>query len=256
MRWALVLLASCRFVPGIAAGDARGAEAVAGDAAQAAPDATADAAPPFCAADPHLRLCFSFDQASLGAMLPNEGAGAVTAQLTGVQSIASPMGRAAQLGAASEIYVPMGSGVTGIQAAEIWFRYDSEPAGDGDRMGLYDSNVAPPNISLFFYRADPSHTLRCGIGGETQVWQAPQLATGTWFHAACICDGTNLHMVLDGTDLGAIAGACASGGAFVQDGFTIGANNNGAGNQIDAQLIGAIDGIRLWDTPLPLPASR
>ena len=255
MRWLALFFAACGFAPRAApASDA----AAAGDAAALdAPvaDATIDAAPVFCPADTHLRLCFSFDGVPLGAQLPNEGAAAVTAQLTNVGAIASPMGHAAQLGATSEIDVAMGSGVTNIQAAEIWFRYDSEPANDGDRMGLYDSNVVPPNISLFFYRADPSHTLRCGLGGQTAIWDAPQLAPGSWFHALCYCDGTSLHMVLDGTDLGAMAGACASGGAFVADGFTIGANNNGAGAPVDAQLLGAIDGIRLWDSAAPVTSA-
>lgn len=258
MRWLALFLAACGFRPRAApASDANagaGTDAAAVDAPIA--DAPAiDAAPAFCPADTHLRLCFSFDGDPLGAQLPDEGAAAVTAQLTNVGSIASPMGHAAQLGATSEIDVAMGSGVTNIQAAEIWFRYDSEPTNDGDRMGLYDSNVIPPNISLFFYRADPSHSLRCGLGDQTGVWDAPQLATGQWFHALCYCDGTSLHMVLDGTDLGPIAGACASGGAFVADGFTIGANNNGAGAAVDAQLLGAIDGIRLWDSAAPVASA-
>jgi hypothetical protein len=249
VRFWLLVLVGCAFRPGAptslaGSGDAAGADAPLLDVA-------ADAAPPFCEADPHLVMCFSFDQNPLPAMLANEGTAAVSAQVMNTTSIASPLGRAALLDATSEIYVAMGSGVTGVLSAEIWFRFDVVPANNGDRMGLYDSNVVPPNISLFFYRADPIYTLRCGMGGETEVWNAPQLQPGTWVHAACICDGTNLHMVVDGTDLGPIAGSCASGGAFVADGFTIGSNNNGGATGADAQLVGAIDGIRLWDETIP-----
>lgn len=206
-----------------------------------------DAQPPFCPADADLRLCFSFDQVPVPAMLPNEGTAAVSAQVTAVSSISSPMGHAVQMTTASDIFLAMGSGVTGIQTAEVWFRYDQEPNNDGDRMGLYDSNTSQ-NISLFFYRADPSHTLRCGMFNETQVWDAPQLHTGAWFHLVCVCDGTSLHMFVDGIDLGAMPGDCAGGGAFVSDGFTIGSDNYGGGGGASAQLVGAIDGIQLWDT--------
>ena len=248
MRPWLFALVGCAFRPGaptnVASGDAGGSDTGNPDAPA---DGPLDAAAPFCASDPHLLMCFSFDQNPLPATLPNEGTAAVSAQVTSATSIASPLGRAAQLDTASEIYVAMGSGVTGVLSAEIWFRFDQMPANNGDRMGLYDSNVAPPNISLFFYRADPIYTLRCGMGGETEVWNAPTLTTGTWFHAACVCDGTSLHMVVNGSDLGAMPGPCASGGAFVTDGFTIGSNNNGGPTGIDSQLVGAIDGIRLWD---------
>ena len=229
------------------AGDAPGADAR--DAA--ALDAAPDAAPPFCPTGAHLRLCFSFDQQTLPSPLANEGAAAVSAQLTNVTTIASPLGRAAQLDATSEIYLAMGSGVTAIQSAEIWFRYDQEIATDGARMGLYDSNVASPNnISLFLYRADPSHILQCGLGDQTGRFTV-QVQPGTWYHAVCVCEANSIHLVLDGIDLGAQGTGCQSGGAFVADGFTIGQNNNGGPNNPTDWWIGAIDGIRLWDTPPP-----
>jgi hypothetical protein len=212
-----------------------------------APAPPIDAPPPFCSSDAHLRLCFSFDQNPVPGTLPNEGAAAVTAQVSSVGSIPSPMGRAVQMSAASDIFLAMGTGVTGIQTAEVWFRFDQEIATNGDRIGLYDSNTVQ-NISLFFYRVDPIHQLRCGMFNETQVWDAPQLQPGPWFHLVCVCDGTSLHMFVDGTDLGGIAGDCAGGGAFVQDGFTIGSDNYGGGGGASAQLVGAVDGIRLWDT--------
>lgn len=251
MRWfGFLWLSACGFQHGAAyvvdstRGDTSSIDAPLGDIS------SVDATAAFCPVDAHLVLCFSFDQNPLDAALANEGAAAVTAQLANVTSVASPFGRAATLGNTSDIFVAMGSGVTGVQSAEIWMRYDTEPANNGDRIGMFDSNIIPPNISLFMYRADPSHQLRCGIGGQLEVWDAPQLHTGAWFHLLCTCDGTNLHMVVDGTDLGPRPGNCNSGGGFVSDGFAIGSDNYGGGGGQSAQLVGAIDGIRLWNQGL------
>lgn len=218
-----------------------------------------DAPPPaFCPpGDPHLRLCFSFDQVPLTPTLANEGGANVSAALTNVTRVpvGTGSGGAAQLGATSEIFVPYTAEVTAIRTIEIWYRYDSEPVTDGARMGLVDSNVVPPNISLFFYRKDPTHQLRCGLGSATVTWDAT-LTPNTWLQLSCVCDGADLEMFVDGTMVGDTAGDCAAGGAFVSpDGFVIGANNNGGATGISEQLLGAIDGIRLWDTPV-LPTQR
>jgi hypothetical protein len=240
---ALVFAAGCAFHPGSGnvTDDARidGANA----------DGTVDGAAPasLCAADPHLRLCYSFDQSPLPATLPNEGAASVDARLTNVQRLARTDGGAAQLGSTSEIFVPYSSEVANIQAIEIWLRIDTEPANNG-RSGLVDSNVTPPNISLFYYRVDPTHQLRCGIGAQTTVWNAT-LTPGSWMYLACVCDGTNLVMYVDGVNVGTTAGACGIGGAVVADGLTIGSNNNAAA-PVNDWLVGAIDGVRLWDTTL------
>lgn len=213
------------------------------------PDA---APPPFCPADAHLRLCFSFDQTPLMPSLANEGGANVSATLTNVTRIpvGSGSGGAAQLGSTSEIFVPYTNEVSAIRTIEIWFRYDSEPITNGGRMGLVDSNVVPPNISLFFYRADPTHQLRCGLGNATMTWDAT-LAPNAWTRLSCVCEAGDLKMFVDGVMVGDTVADCAAGGAFVSpDGFVIGANNNGGPTGVNDQLLGAIDGIRLWDTPM------
>jgi hypothetical protein len=217
-------------------------------------DAMVDApAPPFCAPnDAHLRLCFSFDQVPFTATLANEGAANVSAMLTNVTRIpvGTGSGGAAQLAATSEIFVPYTTEVSAIRTIEIVYRFDSEPTTDGGRMGLVDSNVVPPNISLFFYRKDPTHQLRCGLGSATTTWDA-SLAVNTWLHLACVCDARQLKMFVDGVMVGDTAGDCDAGGAFVSpDGFVIGANNNGGAANVSEPLLGAIDGIRLWDMPV------
>jgi hypothetical protein len=251
VRRALLLAAvgGCGFEHGQFVGDA----ATRVDAV-AVVDAMVDAAPPpYCAAgDPHLRLCFSFDQVLFTPTLANEGAANVSATLTNVTrlSVDAGSGGAAQLDATSEIFVPYTTEVSAIRTIEIVYRFDSEPTSDGGRMGLVDSNVVPPNISLFFYRKDPTHQLRCGLGSATFTWDAT-LAVGTWIHLACVCDAGHMKMFVDGAMVGDTAGDCDAGGAFVSpDGFVIGANNNGGPNGVSEPLLGAIDGLRLWDTPM------
>ncbi len=115
-------------------------------------------------------------------------------------------------------------------------------------MGLVDSNVVPPNISLFFYRQDPGHTLRCGIGSQTEVWTTT-LTQATWHYAACTCEGGALKMYLDGTKIGEVAGNCGTAGALVADGLTIGSDNAGGNLTFPDRLAGAIDRVRLWAVP-------
>ena len=212
-------------------------------------DGTVDAAP--CATDPQVVLCFSFDQAPLPASLPNEGTvTSVAAQVTNVGSIARGSGNAAVMGASSEIFVPQSPATTGVMSVEIWFRLDADPV-DGARAGLYDSNVGPDNMSLFVNRVGVGHTLRCGIGNETTTWNAT-IATANWYYAACICNGPDEQMWLDGTMVGDTPGACSNGGTIVADGLVIGANNNGGPNGVSDMLIGAIDAIRM-STVAPTP---
>lgn len=249
MRRALVLAAvgGCGFQHGQFVGDATAQEI------DAEVDGMVDAPPPaFCPpGDPHLQLCFSFDQVPLTPTLANEGAANVSAALTNVTRVpvGTGSGGAAQLGAASEIFVPYTAEVTGIRTIEIWYRFDSEPTADGARMGLVDSNVVPPNISLFFYRKDPTHQLRCGLGSATVTWDAT-LTPNTWLQLSCVCDAGHMKMFVDDMMVGDTVGDCDAGGAFVSpDGFVIGANNNGGAADVSEPLLGAIDGIRLWDTP-------
>lgn len=221
-----------------------------GDAPSDADDARVDASPALpCASDPALRLCFSFDQAALPGTLPNEGTATVDAVLTDITRVApSGSSGAAQLGPTSSIYVPTSPDVTGILALEVWFRADTLPTGQA-RVGLVDSNVIPPNISLFVYPQDPDHTLRCGIGSQLATWIAP-LVPGAWHHATCVCDAGELAMYLDGTRLGGTAGECGTAGALVGDGFTIGSDNTGNPSAVGDRLAGAIDLVRIWARPL------
>jgi hypothetical protein len=242
MRIGLALLfAGCGFPHGL------GAEPL--DAASdAMPDAAIDAPlAKLCPADSHLQLCFSFDSNPLPATLANEGAATISAQLTNVTRTVHGASGAAAIDVTSTIYLPYSAQVTGIRALEIWFRADVPPPASGARIGILDSNIIPPNISLFWYRVDPGYQLRCGLGAALFSYNAP-VVLGSWHYARCVCNADTLEMYLDDVKLGEThASGCASGGSFVSDGFTIGSNNNGGPMGVNEQLLGAVDGVRLWD---------
>lgn len=213
-------------------------------------DAPADMAFAYCKADPHLRLCFSFDADPLPTAMPNEGAANVSATLTNVTRGGRAGGGDAELTASSTIYVPYTTEVTGIQSLEIMFRADAPPPANFARIGLLDSNVIPPNISLFWYRNDPGYQLRCGIGNALYTFDAATVL-GSWHYVLCTCTAADtLELYLDSTRIGEVANAqCASGGAFVTAGLTIGSNNNGGPTGNNEWLVGAVDAVRLWDVP-------
>lgn len=249
MRWfvVLALIPACSFHHGVLAETHD--DAPVADAPEGVPDAAVDAPPAaFCPTDSHLRLCFSFDQDPLPPSIQNEGAANVSATLTNVTRLPRPSGGAAQLDTSSTIFVPFTNEITGIQSLEVWYRADTDPA-NGARSGLVDSNQIPPNIAMFLYRNDPVHTLRCGIGSSFLPFDV-SVVPGTFYYVACTCVGGNLQLYLDGVKVGEMAASCATGGAFTIDGFTIGQNNNGGPTGANDWLVGAIDGVRLWDTPL------
>jgi hypothetical protein len=199
----------------------------------------------FCGADPALRVCFSFDQSPLPSPLASQGSGTVSATLTNITRIArSATSGAAQFGATSGITMPMSSSVTGILTSEVWFRIDTMPGTNGGRQGLFDSNTSQ-NISLFAYRQDPGHTLRCGMGNQTEVFPT-MLTASTWHYAACTCENNSMSVYLDGLPVGPARPGGCSAGAFLSDGFTIGSDNGGGATVSGDRIIGAIDGVRLW----------
>lgn len=214
-------------------------------------DAPVDAPPPVLCppGDDDLRVCFSFDEMPLPTSLVSAGTAAVTATLAEVTRIErSSTSGAAQLATTSGISMPMGSGVSGVLTGEIWFRADTLPSTEGQRMGLYDSNTSP-NISLFLYRAGAGYTLRCGLGGQTEVFNAA-LVQGAWHYVACTCDGGAMGVYLDGALVEPARQGGCNGGAFAGDGFTIGADNSGNGGTVAGdRLLGAVDGVRLWAAP-------
>jgi hypothetical protein len=209
---------------------------------------------PFCPTDSHLRLCYSFDQDPLPGSLPNEGAANVSATLTNVTRGAHTGGGAAEITVASTIYVPYTTEVAAIQTVEVSFRVDTAPLTNLARIGILDSNIIPPNISLFLYRVDPGYQLRCGLGSALYTYDAPGLSLATWHRAVCTCNADTLQLFLDDAKIGETpTSGCSSGGGIVTAGMTIGSNNNGGPTGVDEWLIGAVDAVRLWDVAVPPP---
>jgi hypothetical protein len=256
--WVVAAAMGCAFHRGAAleqgAGDGPRADTAGDSAGDANADASRDAAPgAFCSTDSHLRLCYSFDPNPLPSTYANEGAAVVDAQLTNVTRVTGTNGGgAAQLGNTSEILVAPTTNVTGIHAVELWFRVDTDPA-VGSRYGLIDAAGAP-NLDMFYYlnATAPLRTIRCGLGSPDDLY-TPELgsvAPTPWLYVVCVCetDGTT-KMYVDGSLVVSKSEAC-TGGDIGTYGLTIGQNSNGAA-PVDSWLIGAFDGIRLWDQPLP-----
>ncbi len=214
-------------------------------------DAPVDAPPPVLCppGDDDLRVCFSFDEMPLPTTLVSAGTATVTATLAEVTRIErSSTSGAAQLGITSGISMPMSAGATGVLTGEVWFRADMLPSSENQRMGLYDSNTSP-NISLFLYRTGSGYTLRCGLGGQTEVFTAA-LVQGAWHYVACTCEGGAMSVYLDGELVAPARQGGCNAGAFAGDGFVIGADNGGSGGTVAGdRLQGALDGVRLWAAP-------
>ncbi|MBX3156278.1 MAG: hypothetical protein KF773_09790 [Deltaproteobacteria bacterium] len=225
------------------------------------------------AADPHLRVCFSFDQAPLAPTQANEGAApSVTAQLVNATATAGRDFGAVHLDATSRIFVPERRDVTGIVSLEAWFRFDAAPP-DGERTGILDTEDRP-EMSLFRHRIHGLHVVRCAIGDQEvyaaatrggrgrhasparpQIvarsddgWRSRRTVPGAWAYVACVCANGSLRVYGDGTLLTDAPGSCSSG-AIGRGGMAIGQHNHGD-DGVDDWLVGAIDTLRLWDVPL------
>jgi len=194
-----------------------------------------------CPSDPDLTVCFTFDQSPLPATLANEGRASVSAMLSGVQSITSPEGNAVEVGTGSSIYIPATDQIQNILTTEIWVRFDTLPT-SGNRVGFLDNNQQPV-LDLFYYD-DPSMHVMCEFGNQTLYAPSATLPAGTWLYLACVCDAGTGTIYVDGVEMAQATGCAA--GSVMNMGLTIGQNNGGSGPAGD-NLVGAIDGLRLWN---------
>lgn len=147
-----------------------------------------------------LRACYDFAGADLGtlsdgSMHDNDGTS------IGVVLEASPFGVAARVSAASEMSVPDSAplDISGDLTFEAWVRLDSLPL--TGRVGILDNDG---QYSLIIF-AGPG--LRCGAGGGQIFFD--EVPTDQWFHVACVHEGSDLSMWIDGT----LATSTASTGA-------------------------------------------
>src|SRR3989442_1707680 len=136
-RFAVAIVGACRFAALPASSGSDGTPAGDGPAARDTGGLDGLAVTPW-PSDPHLLVCFSFDQVPLPAMLPNEGAVPLSAQLVNVTSTPSDHGAAAQVTTGSQIFISPATTIANIFAIEIRVRFDLAPS--VTRVGLADTN--------------------------------------------------------------------------------------------------------------------
>ena len=201
-----------------------------------------------CPQDPGLLVCMSFDAAGWTSPYNNEGALALTADLTAVTRIAAGGAGSALLGATSEILFPMSPLLTGFAAMDVRLRFDADiPA--GGRVGIIDSDKSDPGMSLFVYTGTTSsHRIRCNLGG-VDLYAATTITLGAFTEIACTCSNGNVAVHQDGVKLVELAGTptCMPGSA-INAGLQIGQNSR-AGDMLppNEPFVGAIDRVRLWN---------
>jgi hypothetical protein len=234
-------LAACTFAPSELAGDPGPSPAP--DAA-AAMDAAAPDGPPvtgpdasardggapaaaFCdAADPELVGCFRFEDTT------DDASGSdLDVDATAVGFDEGMSGRAAVFTAASVLRLPETSDLDlAAFTIEMWVRPDALPA-DPARAGLFD-NDGQYGVFLF----GPA-TVRCLASGEVEA--VGVVAVGTWTHVACVHDGLNVTLYIDGS-VRATAPAGPLGLLF--NGSNIGGNSPDGNDH----FLGRIDELRIW----------
>jgi hypothetical protein len=205
-----------------------------------------------CPQDPSLLLCMSFDSLGWTSPYNNEGALAVTANLTNVTRTEVGNGGAAVLGATSEIVVPPSPLLVGFAAMDARIRFDADvPA--GGRVGIIDADKASPGFSLFVYTGTTSsHRIRCNLGG-VDLYAAATITLGTFTDIACTCNLGNVAVHQDGVKLVELAGTttCEPGEATAL-GLQIGQNSRvGDALPPNEPFIGVIDRVRLWNAVPP-----
>lgn len=249
IRLAWLALAGCSFNPGRLAATTSDADTdgllISGDADDAMFD-TPPAAPAICATDPNVLVCLSFDAATFGTTMANEGTANVTAQLTSVNRSAHNGGGAAEVTPASKIYIPGDASLVGVRTVEMWVRLDVAPASDGARVGMLDADTSPSAMSFFYYRqSGPTYQVRFEINSQRFI--NVTLPLTQWAYLAEVCDNGVLRSYVNGTQVDSNMNNCQPGNA-VPYGLIVGANNTQGGNKND-EMTGGIDALRIWTTP-------
>jgi hypothetical protein len=201
-----------------------------------------------CPQDPGLLICMSFDAVGWTSPYNNEGALAMTADLTAVTRTMAGEGGSALLGPTSEILFPIHPELVGFAAMDVRLRFDADVP-PGGRVGIIDSDSSTPGMSLFVYTGTTSsHRIRCNLGG-VDLYAATTITLGAFTEIACTCNMGNVAVHQDGVKLVELAGTttCTPGSA-TNAGLQIGQNSR-ADDALppNEQFVGAIDRVRLWN---------
>lgn len=140
-------------------------------------------------ADPELRACYDFAGVGGGTLTDLSSHGNHGTAL-GVAVEAGPFGEAARFSVDAEVAVPDSASldITLPFSFEAWIWIDALP-GSG-RQGIIDKNG---QYSLLVFAATG---LRCG-GGQALAF-SPNVPLGQWVHVACVHDGTEHAIWVDG----------------------------------------------------------
>ncbi|UQA55779.1 LamG domain-containing protein [Polyangium aurulentum] len=183
--------------------------------------------PPFCDPDdPALLACFRFENNT-----NDESGKGNEVSASGVTISEGKEGLGADFHAGSQVAIADADhwDVTEY-TLELWY-YQRSHAGDGYRMGLFDSNG---RYGLFVYNQGE---LRCTRGGP--VAQMANMPLDTWIHAACVFRAGALRLYVNGTPVAEV------GAPELGDGD--GTNAIGSDAPSGDSLDGLIDNVRVWN---------
>jgi hypothetical protein len=192
----------------------------------------ADAALPadvFCdAGDAALVGCFRFEDTV------DDGSGAaLDVSESGAIFDLGMHGRALVITAGSTLHVAETAALdVGAFTIEMWVRPDALPTGSA-RAGLFDNDG---QYSVFIL---DDATVRCSGSGEAR--QSGVLAIGTWTHVACVHDGDEITLYIDGQDR--VTGSVNAPSSGSGNGSNIGGNSPDGGDE----FLGRIDELRIWN---------
>ena len=183
----------------------------------------------FCdAGDPALVGCFRFEDS-----VDDASAAGLDVSPSGVGFAQGVSGRAAVFTAESVLEVAETPALDfDAFTIEMWVRPDALPV-DPARAGLFDNNG---QYGMFIYGGA---TVRCTGNGE--VLQSGVLAVGSWTHVACVHDGQDFTLYIDGQvrDTSPVDPPDT-------DGFA-GSNIGGNSPDGDDHFIGRLDDLRIWN---------
>lgn len=185
-----------------------------------------------CPVDPDLRLCVRFDAEIAGTFVDESGnnndvANTNTSLVPGISLYAALGTPTARHEIPDSASLELTTGMT----IESWLRFDSLPG--AGRAGVIDNDG---QYSMIYYAGSG---LRCS-NGLNNLPNAP-VPTGVWFHAACVWDGANLTLYIDGLPQLAMASVGTMDTTNVE---AISILNTSP--VFDEPMDGAIDNLRIW----------
>ncbi len=222
-------------------------------------DGGPDAPPPpaFCADDPALPVCITFD-----------GGDATNQVLTGPQlaiatGLTAPAGRVGLAGGFTTSTVAWWAETTALDllapiTIEMFVYYTADPPTNGSsterRLGLIDNN-GQYSMFLGWHQASgaPSESVTPYCNINATAWGAP-VSRNAWHHVACVHTGTSLTVFTDGV-AGESTNTATAIATATTDGTTLGQNGDDTPTMTSAPLVGRLDEPGSGPRPAPRASS-